>query len=96
MIKFLDARDRPPDSIKRFYKRYQKLTPEAIQSDAAILDFRRGLTEEQQRKVRKIGSVPPSSIDAACSNLASTEAHKDVAHSADVPVYETDALPGEP
>lgn len=99
MINNLDAHDRPPESIKGVYKIYQKLTPEAIQSDPTIIDFRRGLTGEQQCKVRSIGSVPLSSIDAACSHLRLAGAHKDAAHAAlslDVPMYETIAVPGKP
>ena len=47
-INGLDARDRPPDFIKLLYKRHQKLTLEAIQSDTSILDFRRGLSDERR------------------------------------------------
>ena len=96
MINSLDAHARPPDIIKRVYKRYQKLTLEAIQSDPTILDFRRGLTNEQQRKIRKVDSVPSSLMKTACSYLGPTEAHADAASSVDLPVYETEAVPGEP
>ena len=96
MIDSLDAHDRPPGFIKEVYKRYQKLTLEAIQSDPTILDFRRGLTNEQQCKIRKVDSVPSSVIKTACSYLGPTEAHTDAASSVDLPVYETEAVPGEP
>ena len=96
MINSLDARDRPPESIKRVYKKYQKRTPEAIQSDPNVIDFRQGLSDEQQGNVLKVGSVLPSSIDAACSHLDSTDAHEDVASSMSLPVYETEAVPGKP
>ena len=95
MINSLDARDGPPASIKCIYKRYQKLTLEAVQSDSTVLDFHRGLSDEQQSKVRKIDSVSLSSIDAACAHLRVDAASKDVARSADVPVYETIDIPGE-
>ena len=95
MINSFDPRDRPPENIKRVYKRYQKLTPEAIQADPTILDFYRG-SDGQLCKVRKVGSVPSSSIDAACSNVRMTEAHKDVASNVDVTVFETEAVPGKP
>ena len=95
MTNSLDARDEPPASIKGIYKRYQKLTLEAIQSDSTILDFHRGLSDDQQCKVRKIDTVSLSSIDAACAHLRVDAAYKDMARSADVPVYETIAIPGE-
>lgn len=95
-ISSLDARDRPPDSIKSFYKRYQKLALEAIQVDSTILDFRLGLSGEQQSEVRKVGSVPLSSVDAAYSRLRCDEAHKCLTSTVDVPIYEIKALPGEP
>ena len=95
-ISSLDARDRPPDFIKSFYKRYQKLALEAIQVDSTILDFRLGLSSEQQSEVRKVGSVPLSSVDAAYSRLRCAEAHKCLTSTVDVPIYEIEALPGEP
>ena len=94
MTNSLDARERPPESIKELYKRYQKLTLEAIRSDPTILDFRRGLSGEQQCKVRRVSSVPRSSMDAACSHLRHPEARKAVAPNV-VPVYEIEAVPGE-
>ena len=96
MINNLDAHDRPPSPIKSVYKRYQKLTLEAIQSDPTLLDFRQGLTNEQQCKIRKVDSVPSSLIKAACSCLGPTEAHTDAASNVDLPVYESEAVPGEP
>ena len=96
MINGLDAHARPPDIIKKVYKRYQKLTLEAIQSDPTVLDFRRGLTNEQQCKIRKVDTVPSSLIKTACSYLGPTEAHTDAASCEDSPVYETDAVPGKP
>ena len=95
IISSLNARDRPPESIKRFYKRYQKLTLEAIQAESTILDFRLGLSSEQQSGVGKIGSVPLSSVDAAYTRLGCAEAHKCLTSSVDVPIYEIKALPGE-
>ena len=96
IISSLDARDRPPESIKSFYKRYQRLTHEAIQADSTILDFRLGLSSKQRSGVRKIGSVPLSSVEAAYSRLRCAEAHKCLTSSVDVPIYEIEALPGEP
>ena len=96
MINTFDPCERPPSPIKDVYKKYQKLTPEVINSDTSVLDFRRGLDGEQQSKVRKIGTVPQSSIDAACSHLALAEVHQCLEPSVDVSVYESEAVPGEP
>ena len=90
-----DAHDRPPQSIKSVYKRYQKLTLEAIQKDPTILDFRRGLNDEQQCSVQKVDSVQQSFMVAACSHLGLSEAHRDTQFSAHVSVYEIEAVPGE-
>ena len=95
VIKSLDAYARPPESIKGVYKKYQKLGIEAIQSDPTILDFRQGLSEEQECGVRKVGCVPLSSISAACSHLKVAESHKGLAPDADVPIYGVAAAPGE-
>lgn len=96
MINSFDARDRAPESIKNVYKRYQKLTLEAIESDPTILDFRWGLNGEQQGRVRKVRSVPLRSIAAACFHLGLTESHTGVASREEMPVYETEAVPGKP
>ena len=96
MINSLDACERSPDSIKRVYKKYQKLTPEAIQTDPTILDLRRGLSNKQQCEVRKVGSVLPCSINSASLWLGLAESLKNVGSSVDVPVFETEAVPGEP
>ena len=96
MTNSLNPHDRPPQFIKSVYKRYQRLTLEAIQSDPMILDFRQSLSDEQQCSVRKIDNVPQSLINAACSHLGIAEVHKGVQLSMHVPVYETEAVPGEP
>lgn len=96
MTSSLDAHDRPPESIKSVYKKYQKLTLEAIQSDPLILDFRRGLNGEQQCSVRKVDNVPQSSISAACSYLGLAEAHKCMELDLHVSVYESETISGEP
>lgn len=95
MINDLDARDRPPECIKTVYKRYQKLTFDAIESDPVILDFRRGLSDEQRCGVRRVDSVPQSSIDAACLHLGLAEAPKDMQPSMHMSMYEIDVVPGE-
>lgn len=96
MTNSLDAHDRPPELIKSVYKRYQKLTLEAIQSDPMILDFRRGLSDEQQCSVRKADSIPQSLVSAACSHLGLARASQGMQLSMHVPVYETHTVPGEP
>ena len=92
----LDAYGRPPELIKSVYKRYQKLTPEAVQSDPTILDFHWGLSDKQQCSIPKVASVSRSSIVAACTYLGLAEAHEDMQLSTHASVYETDAVPGEP
>ncbi len=95
MANSLDAHDRPPESIKSVYKIYQKLSLEAVQSDPTILDFRRGLSDDQQCNVQKVESVPQSLIIAACSHLGLVEAHRGMQFSGHVSVYEIEAVPGE-
>lgn len=96
MTKRLDTRGRPPNFVQSVYKRYQKLTLDAIQSDPMILDFRRGLSGEQQCSIRQVDSVPQSVIVAACSQVGLAGAHEGVQLNKQVSVYETEAVPGEP
>ena len=95
MANSLNAHDRPPASIKSVYKRYQKLSLEAVQSDPTLFDFRRGLSGDQKCNVQKVDSVPQSLIVAACSHLGLAEAHRGMQFSAQVSVYKVKAVPGE-
>ncbi len=44
----LDAHEKPPDVLRELFKRYQKVTQDALHSDPDIVDFRRGLSDSQQ------------------------------------------------
>jgi hypothetical protein len=55
-----DIHAMPPQAICDLYKVYQKMNNVSIDEDLNIVDFRRGLTEDQKRRI-----VPNDTVDAA-------------------------------
>ena len=47
------------------YKKYQRLDDAAVDQDLDVVDFTRGLTDEQKEKLVKIDVVPSELIEAA-------------------------------
>ncbi len=55
----------PPQAICDMYKKYQKMSDEDVDGDLNVVDFRRGLTPEQQEKIVPVDIVPSETIAAA-------------------------------
>ena len=90
-----DARQSPPESIRSFYKTYQRISPGALSSEPAILDFSRGISAEQQESLRVVGSISHLDIRDACGNFGSHEHGQFDMLNLDVSVYEFIDVPGE-
>ena len=90
-----DARRSPPESIRSFYKTYQRISPIALTSEPAILDFSRGIAEQQDR-LRVAGSVSHQDIRDACARFGSHEYDQFAMLNLDVAIYESVDVPGEP
>ena len=91
-----DARRSPPESIRSFYKTYQRIGPTALNSDPAILDFTRGIGPEQQASLRVAGSVSHHRIRDTCARFGSHGHDQFAMLNLDVAVYESVDVPGEP
>lgn len=91
-----DARRSPPESIRSFYKTYQRISPIALNSDPAILDFNRGIGAEQQDSLRVAGSVSHHCIRDACARFGSHGHDQFAMLKLDVAVNESPDVPGEP
>lgn len=90
----LDARQKPPESIKAFYKYFQKLSIDIIQEDLKIIDFERGLTSEQLKKCREVEKILGQAVKAACLCFQH-HMKQELELFPDVPVIEHEDAPGE-
>lgn len=55
----------PPQAICDLYRHYQKLDNALIDADVDIVDFRRGLTPEQQERIVPVDTVSAETLVAA-------------------------------
>ena len=91
----LDAQERPPESMKVFYKKYQKANLTALDSDPNVLDLSRELRPEQGTKLKTVGHVDLEAIQIACARFGGCDRHQINFSSDEVPVYECVELPGK-
>jgi hypothetical protein len=55
----------PPHAICNAYKNYQKLEDSALDKDLEIVDFKRGLSDIQKKKIVPVEIIPASLIAQA-------------------------------
>ncbi|OCL07699.1 hypothetical protein AOQ84DRAFT_54036 [Glonium stellatum] len=93
----LDPHERPPDYIRRVYKKYQKMKPQDLDKDPDIIDFKRGLSEEQQKYIKVIKEYKPEELVPAFQAFEgiqeSTDSQGGLINSP-VLVYEHSEMPG--
>lgn len=93
-IRALDARQAPPTSIKASYKFYQKLTSDALNTDPDIIDFKRGLSVEQERKCKEVRHMVQDTVMNACLRFGH-QTQLESWPSVDIPIFEHEAIQGE-
>lgn len=72
-----DTHALPPEHICQAYWKYNKISTKELQEDLDVVDFRRGLTSEQRKKLRPVRHVDASTISAASRALRDDgEAHE--------------------
>ena len=91
----LAAHQKPPEAIKVIYKQYQKLAPHALHTDASLLDFARGLNDEQQSKMQIVRSLPHDEVNAHCARFGKRAGRPSLDQDDDVPLYEHRDMPGK-
>ncbi|KAF2152120.1 oxidoreductase domain-containing protein [Myriangium duriaei CBS 260.36] len=62
-----DTHALPPMFIQEAYWHYNKVKPADLENDAKVIDFAKGLSEDQARVLRPVGSIKAATIVAACS-----------------------------
>jgi hypothetical protein len=60
-----DTHAMPPQVLCNEYKKYQKIDDAALATDMNIVDFNRGLTEEQKERIIPAGTISSAVIGAA-------------------------------
>lgn len=94
-IQALDARQKPPESIKTRYKFYQTLDSVALDRDPDILDFSRGLSLQQQEKCKQVGTMSLDKVRNACIRFGQNRLVDQRTPFFDTPAFEHADLPGE-
>lgn len=94
-IQALDARQKPPESIKTRYKFYQKLDFVALDRDPDILDFSRGLSLQQKEQCKLISTMSLDSVRNACIRFRQNSHFDQRTPFFDTPAFEHAELPGE-
>lgn len=89
-----DAYQKPPGQIRAVYKNYQKLSPTSLASDMEIVDFERGLNDEQYIKFKEVRRIPGHLLLTAYSDFGEMQTECLSASVVDVPIFEHDDLPG--
>lgn len=89
-----DPYQKPPESIKAIYKHFQKLSVDAIHEDFKLLDFQRGLNNEQWKKCREVEKILGQNVKAACLCLQHHR-KQELGPCSDVPVFEHEDAPGK-
>ena len=91
-----DVRKSPPESIRTFYKTYQRIDVTSLSSDHAVLDFSRGIGAEQRDCLNIVNHVDHHKLRLACARFGGHGVGQLAMLNLDVPVYESLDVPGEP
>jgi len=93
----LDPHERPPDHIRNVYKKYQKMKLRDLDKDPDIIDFKRGLSEEQKRHIKVIKEWKPEELTPAFRAFEGIQEPSDSQGSlidSPIVVYEHSDMPG--
>jgi hypothetical protein len=96
----LAIHDPPPDDLCALFREYQYIPRSNINSDPRIIDFERGLTDAQKRKISVVGEVDRGRAEAVTKTFDQTQRDLGLEvpdtpdSSSDCLVYEHDDFPG--
>ncbi len=94
----LDAHEKPPDVLRELFKRYQKVSQDALHNDPDIVDFRRGLSDSQQMEFHHFPWHKMNSTNALFQSFRGADgleiSHEDVIADAQLNAYSSVAFPG--
>jgi hypothetical protein len=93
-MEHLDPHQRPPDSIKDVYKRYQKMKPKDLDQDLDIIDLPDSLTMSAKDKVRIVEEWSGHELTAAFRAFSGQDGQTYADLPPRIPVYEHTDMPG--
>ncbi|KAF2641183.1 hypothetical protein P280DRAFT_498083 [Massarina eburnea CBS 473.64] len=94
-MEYLDPHQRPPDGIRKVYKKYQKMKLQDLDADPDIVDLSSGMPPNLNSKVRVVKEVDPSQLSASFRAFAGGDIpHHNSPVGERVTVYEHDDMPG--
>ncbi|RMZ68682.1 Alpha-ketoglutarate-dependent dioxygenase abh1 [Pyrenophora seminiperda CCB06] len=95
----LDPHVRPPEGIRKVYKKYQKMSPEQLNQDTDILDLSSPAAALLNKKVRLVKQYATEELTATFRTFAGDEDTVTQEEDLDLssssrPVYEHEDMPG--
>lgn len=90
----LDPHQRPPDSIKDVYKKYQKMKPKDLDRDLDIVDLPGSLDTSAKEKVRIVEEWSGHELTAAFRAFSGQDGQTYTDLPRRIPVYEHADMPG--
>ena len=93
-MEHLDPHQRPPDSIRDGYKKYQKMKPKDLDQDPDIVDVPKSLHTSAKDKVRIVEEWSADDLTAAFRAFSGQEEQTHAALQPRIPVYEHSDMPG--
>jgi len=91
----LDAHEKPPDAMREVFKKFQKILPSALTTDADVLDFGRALDPSQQCLVKEIDKYDKSELVPIFQTFCRYDSAEDLDYPPTIPVYQHDHMPGK-
>jgi alkylated DNA repair protein alkB family protein 1 len=89
----------PPQAICDLYKKYQKMSNGSVDSDLSVVDFKRGLTEQQKRRILPVDRFESALIQDALIAFKQANGFASEERASDGPpactIYEHKDFPGE-
>ncbi|KAH7119678.1 alkylated DNA repair protein AlkB [Dendryphion nanum] len=89
----LDPHQRPPDSMRAIYKKYQKMQPGDLLNDIDIVDLGNHLSDIQKNKISPVRNLAPEELNRVFGSFTADNSGHDY-YTQPVPVYEHEDMPG--
>jgi hypothetical protein len=93
-MEHLDPHQRPPDSVKEVYKKYQKMKPKDLDRDLDIVDLPDSLHTSAKDQVRIVGEWSGHNLSAAFRAFSGRDGQIYADLPPRTPVYEHADMPG--
>jgi len=90
----LDPYQRPPDSIRNVYKKYQKMSVQDLDSDPGIVRLPPDVSADPTSKLHVVREVDVDSLTASFRSFVGGMAESEAASR--IAVYEHEDMPGTP